>query len=392
MRPANGGRPVLILGPGSLVGVQELIGQRPCRLEAVADSAVEVLSISHERLQKLPGSEEFSTSLQALVELPGLGRVYRSRQIRNGEPAVISDYSGLPGGPLRVQQIPNRRRIEATRSLANAETRHWQSPDKQNELLVEASSGRLLGLAMHQDWPHLSDLMGVLLRDIPLTAMQLQAFSASGQLLLEAPEEQIEGGSHMICACTGTTSTALREAAQHSDTLAGLQQLTAAGTVYGGCLHRLPSFLNQAIEVRLCRLSLHSLASGSMTVRLKPIEPSRCPVARRRAPRRRSPHRWALGQPSIHPDQRRQRALRTWDQAGREWHCFNLACASRRATWCASVPPRAICCLRRTTTAPCCIWWQGSVSRQRLPAGGGWLNSAGSRWPTASAVKTRRLI
>ena len=52
MRPANGGRPVLILGPGSLVGVQELIGQRfPCRLEAVADSAVEVLSISHERLQ-----------------------------------------------------------------------------------------------------------------------------------------------------------------------------------------------------------------------------------------------------------------------------------------------------------------------------------------------------
>ena len=111
---ANGGRPVLILGPGSLVGVQELIGQRPCRLEAVADSAVEVLSISHERLQQLPGSEEFSTSLQALVELPGLGRVYRSRQIQNGEPAVISDYSGLPGGPLRVLQMPNRRRIEAT--------------------------------------------------------------------------------------------------------------------------------------------------------------------------------------------------------------------------------------------------------------------------------------
>ena len=51
------------------MGVQELIGQRPCRLEAVADSAVEVLSISHERLQQLPGSEEFSTSLQALVEL-----------------------------------------------------------------------------------------------------------------------------------------------------------------------------------------------------------------------------------------------------------------------------------------------------------------------------------
>ena len=130
---------------------------------------------------------------------------------------------------------------------------------------------------MDQNWPRLSDLMGVLLRDIPLTAMQLQAFSASGQLLLEAPEEQIEGGSHMICACTGTTSTALREAAQHSDTLAGLQQLTAAGTVCGGCLHCLPSFLNQAIEVRLCRLSLHSLASGSMTVRLKPIEPEPLP-------------------------------------------------------------------------------------------------------------------
>ena len=77
--------------------------------------------------KQLPGSEEFSTSLQALVELPGLGRVYRSRQIQNGEPAVISDYSGLPGGPLRVLQMPNRRRIEATRSLTNADPRHWQS-------------------------------------------------------------------------------------------------------------------------------------------------------------------------------------------------------------------------------------------------------------------------
>lgn len=274
LRPASGGDPVLILGPGSLVGVQELMGQQPCRLDAVAETALEVMPISHERLRQLPGSEEFSTSLQALVALPGLGRVYRSRYVRDGEQVIISDYSELPGGLLRVRQIPGRRRIEATRPLApDSAAQTWLSPDGNNQLLVEPGSGRLLGMAMDQDWPQLSELMGVLLRDMPLTELQLQGFRANGQLLLEAPEERVEAGSQVICACTGTTGTALREASRQCNSLADLQRLTAAGTVCGGCLNRLPLFLNQPPEVRLCQLSIEPLAAVSMQVTLRPIEP-----------------------------------------------------------------------------------------------------------------------
>ena len=39
---------------------------------------------------------------------------------------------------------------------------------------------------MAQDWPQLSELMGLFLRDIPLQDWQLQGFRANGQLLLEA--------------------------------------------------------------------------------------------------------------------------------------------------------------------------------------------------------------
>ena len=52
------GEPVLMLGPGSLVGVQELIQQQPLRLTAVADVAVELLPITHQRLEQLPDSQD----------------------------------------------------------------------------------------------------------------------------------------------------------------------------------------------------------------------------------------------------------------------------------------------------------------------------------------------
>lgn len=273
LRPATGGDPVLILGPGALVGVQELIRQQPCQLEAIADTALEVLPISAERLRRLPGSEEFTANLQALVALPGIGRVYRSRYVRDGERVVISDYSELPGGALRVLQIPGRRRIEATRHLSlERPTRSWLSPDGDNQLLVEPGSGRLLGLAMDQSWPQLCQLMGVLLRDVQLTDLQLQGFQANGQLLLEAPEARVEPGSQVVCACTETTGTGLREAARQCANLADLQRLTGAGTVCGGCLNRLPLFLNQPSDVRLCRVAVAPLAAGSVQVTLLPIE------------------------------------------------------------------------------------------------------------------------
>ena len=280
LRPAAGGEPVVILGPGSLVGLQDLIAQQPCTLEAVAATALEVLPISHERLKRLQGCavDALSSNLQALIALPGLGRLYRSRYRIDGEQAVISDYTELPGGALRVLQVPGRRRVEATRSITAATaSRPWRSPDGTSELLVEISSNRLLGLATHQDWPQLSDAMTLLLQDIPLTELQLKGFAANGQLLLEAPEERVETGSQMVCACTGTTGTALREATRRCNSLVELQTHTAAGTVCGGCLNRLSLFLDQTPDVRLCRRQLEPLASGSLKVMLVPSDPQPLP-------------------------------------------------------------------------------------------------------------------
>lgn len=258
--------PVLILGPGSLVGVEEVKAQQPCRLEAVAETTLEVLEISHGRLNQLEG-------LQALVALPGLGRVYRRRAIRDGELVVVSDYSELPGGALRVRQYPSTRRVEAARSLEGAGlSKTWTSPDGKSQLLVANDGGRLLGLMLDQDAPPLAELMHLLLRDIPLTELQLQGFRASGQLLLEAPEEQVDLSSQMVCACTGTTGTALREAAKECESLHELQLLTSAGTVCGGCINRLPLFLNQLPQHRLCKRSVRPLANGCVEIELLPID------------------------------------------------------------------------------------------------------------------------
>lgn len=230
-----GDEPLLRLGPGALVAVPELVERRPCRHSAVAASPLEVLPIERDRLLRLLGSEESAASLQALVALPGLGRVYRTRTRRNGELLVVSDYSDLAGGALRVSQSPGRRRIEATRLLPAATPLvACQSADGRNRLLLEPASGRLLGLECDQGWPQLSELMGLLLRDEPLHALQRQAFEASGQLLLETPDQRVEPGSQLVCACTGTTGTQLREIARHCSSLAELQRRSAAGTVCGG--------------------------------------------------------------------------------------------------------------------------------------------------------------
>ena len=279
LRKAAGGEPVLMLGPGSLVGVQELLQQQPLRLTAVADVAVELLPITRQRLEQLPDSQDLSARLQALIALPGLGRVYRSCYVRDGEQAVISDYDDVPGGAVRVLHRPSRRRVEATRLLSDGKPgESWSTPDGNNQLLIEPGSGHLLGLAMAQDWPQLSDLMGLFLRDIPLQDWQLQGFRANGQLLLEAAEARVKSGSQMICACTGTSGTAMEAAVNQCDSLEEVQELTAAGTVCGGCINRLRMLLHQSPDTRLCRVQLEALTERAVKLTLQPLESQPLPA------------------------------------------------------------------------------------------------------------------
>jgi nitric oxide synthase oxygenase domain/subunit/ferredoxin-NADP reductase/CRP-like cAMP-binding protein/bacterioferritin-associated ferredoxin len=273
LQSAQGRDPVVLLGSGSLVGVEELVAQKPFPYDAIAQTTLELLPIPGERLQLLLGSEVTRCSLQALVALPGLGRVYRHRTVHGGELAVISNYSDVAGGPVRIRQIPGSRRLEATRQLSpQTSVTPWCTPDGVNQLLVESQTGRLLGLAVDQAWPPVSELVALLLRNATLTSLQLEAVQFGGQLLLEAPEARVERGSPLVCACTATSATRLRELAPHCNNLADLQRITAAGTVCGGCLSRLPLFLDQPADAQLCWLDCQPLAKGALRVGLWPID------------------------------------------------------------------------------------------------------------------------
>ena len=235
---------------------------------------------------------------------------------------------------------------------------------------------------MDQNWPRLSDRRVCCWRHPP-TAMQLQAFSASGQLLLEA-QEQIEGGSHMICACTGTTSTALREA--HN-----------TATPWLGCSSSRPRELFVVAVFTACPASQPSHRGSAVA---KPAFISQRFNDREAEADRTRAAPWRVGEHLVVEvliDGRwvsRQYTLTNGDSEHYELGIkreengiVSTWRASRRATWCASAS-RAICCLRRTMNPPLYLV-AGSVSLQRLPACDGCPNSARSRWPIAGAKTTR---
>ena len=131
---------------------------------------------------------------------------------------------------------------------------------------------------MAQDWPQLSELMGLFLRDIPLQDWQLQGFRANGQLLLEAAEARVKSGSQMICACTGTSGTAMEAAVNQCDSFEEVQELTAAGTVCGGCINRLRMLLHQSPDTRLCRVQVEALTERAVKLTLQPLESQPLPA------------------------------------------------------------------------------------------------------------------
>ena len=120
--------------------------------------------------------------------------------------------------------------------------------------------------------------MGLFLRDIPLQDWQLQGFRANGQLLLEAAEARVKSGSQMICACTGTSGTAMEAAVNQCDSLEEVQELTAAGTVCGGCINRLRMLLHQSPDTRLCRVQVEALTERAVKLTLQPLESQPLPA------------------------------------------------------------------------------------------------------------------
>ncbi len=159
---------VMLLGQGSLLGLEAALADQPFGYEARAETRLELLPLRPERLRMRLGENPLLDSLQAMHQLPGCGLLYRYRTTHAGHACFVTDYEQLPGGPVRVLQIPLQQRVEATRVAAAAiEPRAWISPDGRNQLLVHPRDGHLVSFAVDQAWPFLSALMALLLRHTP---------------------------------------------------------------------------------------------------------------------------------------------------------------------------------------------------------------------------------
>ncbi len=273
------------IGPGLVLGMTELVenASRPVTAMAAAPSELLVLDESTViALRERPGA--LGTDLQSLAgvrPMEGLGMAYRYVARVDGASCLVTDYRQPDGRGVRVRHFPVTGRTEAARSLdADDQTTPVFSPDGHSMLMVHPGGGPLMGVSASQDWRELPKAMSLLLRGEPLKPLQIEAFRAAGELLLEDAAYRATGGAEIVCACTHTTAAQLRSVARKCQKLEDLCRLTGAGTVCGGCRDRLPVFLGAHEKTVLCRLDVHPLAEGSVRVRLWPLPPARLRAAK----------------------------------------------------------------------------------------------------------------
>ena len=271
------------IGAGLLVGERGTLARRPRQLRATALTPATLLVIDAPALEgSRRGSGPFATMLEGLTsahELPALGTAYRYLAHVGDESCVVTDYSGPAAGRVRVRHFPTGPRTEAVRAGAEDAAREMvSSPDGTVTLLLGAGE-RLVGLSVSGAWPHLPELMGVLLRGGAVAAWQARAFSATGAWLEETAAERVPAGSAIVCSCTQADVASLRSVAPRATTVEDLTRLTGAGGVCGGCRGRLASLLGGA-GCTLCRVSIAPLARGAVRALLTTIDAGSLPAAR----------------------------------------------------------------------------------------------------------------
>lgn len=270
------------IGPGLLVGERGTLAGRPRRLRAAALTAAELLVIDAAALEgSRQGTGPFATMLKGLAtahDLPALGTAYRYLAHVGEESCIVTDYSGSAAGRVRVRHFPAGPRTEAVRAgQADAPRDMLPSPDGTVTLML-GGENRLVGLAVNGAWPHLPDLMGLLLRGGAVAEWQRRAFLATGVWLAEAAAERVPTGAEIVCSCTQATAAAIRTTASRAATVEDLIRLTGAGGVCGGCRGRLATLLGGA-GFTLCRVTIQPLARGAVRARLGAVDGSPLPLA-----------------------------------------------------------------------------------------------------------------
>jgi nitric-oxide synthase len=280
--PPGCAEPSETIGPGLLVGERGTLAGRPRLLRAAALTSAEVLVIDAGVLQ---GSQRstgpFATMLSGLASahaLPTLGTAYRYLAQVGEESCIVTDYSGSAAGRVRVRHFPVGQRTEAVRAGADAPRDVVTAPDG-SATLLSGVADRLVGLSVGGPWPHLPELMGLLLRGGVVADWQRRAFVATGNWLAEAAAERAPSGAEIVCSCTQATSAAVRTATRQAATVEDLIRLTGAGGICGGCRGRLAGLLGGA-GFTLCRVSITPLAAAAVRARLRPIDDTAMAPAR----------------------------------------------------------------------------------------------------------------
>lgn len=271
------------IGPGLLVGERGTLAGRPRVLRAAALTSAEVLVIDAAALEgSRRASGRFATMLSGLATahaLPTLGTAYRYLANVGEESCIVTDYSGSAAGRVRVRHFPGTQRTEAVRAGADDAPRDLATAPDGGATLMLGGGDRLVGLAVNGPWPHLPELMGLLLRGGVVAEWQRRAFVATGAWLEEAPTERAPTGAEIVCSCTAATAATIRTATSRVATVEDLTRLTGAGGICGGCRGRLATLLG-GTGFSLCRVVIAPLARGSVRASLLPIDATPLPPAR----------------------------------------------------------------------------------------------------------------
>lgn len=267
------------VGAGLAIGSQEVLRGEKRSTTAHASERSEVMEVDRSILElrrnEGDGLSPLLHGLSSAIKIPYYGTAYRFLSSVNGESCVITDYCKQDGTRIRVRHMARSGFTEAVRDEFDESKREsLVSPDQRTMLIIAGSDHHLVGVSAGMNWPDLPKAMGLLLRKGSLTRVQADAFTASGELLIEDANVRITSGGEIVCACTNTTGLALKKAAAECKTVEELAKRTGAGTVCGGCRVAMAGFL-ASDEYALCRLSSEPLADGSICARLRVLPPSK---------------------------------------------------------------------------------------------------------------------
>lgn len=264
------------IGAGEIFGAQGVVEAAPRSVTTKALSDAEVLRVDADAFRAaVAQSEPLGASVAALrrvYDVPGVGAAYRYTVTVDGEPCVTTDYTLASGQRMVVRTFSHRNLVAASMVTGGDTTTATIGSHAAEVALTVSEPGDLVvGVSAPQDWAHLPEAIGLVLRHQKLERWQKEAFVARGVLLLEGAAGRAHAGRGIECVCTNVSAAHLRAVIATGVTdVRTLSERTGAGTVCGGCRGRLKALIGRS-DYMLFTLRRLPLASDAAAVRLMPV-------------------------------------------------------------------------------------------------------------------------